>query len=107
MASAFAYAVENGQQEMLKKDYSSAKEMFRACELIQPDSIWATYLLATAHALLGDRKQAIQDLKRAMDKGLKSSKALEDPAFDRIRNDEAFKQIAASMASAPKKETAK
>jgi dienelactone hydrolase len=107
MASAFAFAVENGQQEMLKKDYSSAKEMFRACELIEPDSVWATYLLATAHAQLGEKKQTIQDLKRAMDKGLKSSKALDDAAFDRIRNDEAFKQIAASMATAPKKETGK
>jgi dienelactone hydrolase len=104
MASAFAFAVENGQQEMLKKDFTSAKEMFRACELIQPESVWATYLLATAQAQLGEKKQAIQALKRAMDKGLKSSKALDDPAFDRIRNEEAFKELATKLADAPKKE---
>jgi dienelactone hydrolase len=107
MASAFAFAVENGQQEMLKKDFTSAKEMFRACELIQPESVWATYLLATAQAQLGEKKQAIQALKRAMDKGLKSSKALDDRAFDRIRNEEAFKELAARLADAPKKETGK
>jgi dienelactone hydrolase len=104
MASAFAFAVENGQQEMLKKDFTSAKEMFRACELIQPESVWATYLLATAQAQLGEKKQAIQALKRAVEKGMTSPKALDDPAFDRIRNEEGFKELAASMASAPKKE---
>lgn len=107
MASAFAYAVENGQQEMLKKDYTSAKEMFRACELIQPESAWASYLQATAQAQLGEKKQAIQALKRAVDKGMTSPKALDDAAFDRIRSEEAFKELAASLANAPKKETGK
>ena len=102
MASAFAFAVENGQQEMLKKDYSSAKEMFRACEIIQPESVWATYLLATAEVQLGEKKQAIQALKRAVDKGMTSPKALDDAAFDRIRNEEGFKELAASLANAPK-----
>ena len=95
LASAFAYAVESGEQEMLKKDYLSAKQMFLACEIIQPESAWASYLLATAHAELGEKKQTVQALKRAMDKGLTSPKALEDAAFDRVRNEEAFKQIAA------------
>jgi hypothetical protein len=39
-----------------------------------------------------------------MDKGLTSQKALEDAVFDRIRNEQAFKELAASLASAPKKE---
>jgi dienelactone hydrolase len=104
MASAFAFAVENGQQEMLKKDFTSAKEMFRACEIIQPESVWASYLAATARAQLGEKKQAVEALRRAMDKGLTSPKALEDAAFDRIRNEEGFKELATSLASAPKKE---
>jgi len=107
LASAFAYAVETGQQAMLKKDYRSAREMFQACEIIQPDSAWAIYLSATAHAELGEKKEAIQALKRAMEKGLTNPKALDDTAFDRMRNEEAFKQIAASLSGAPKQETAK
>ena len=106
LASAFAYAVETGEQEMLKKDYFSAKGMFQACEIIQPDSAWAIYLSATAHAELGEKKEAIQALKKAMEKGLTNPKALDDAAFDRMRNEEAFKQIAASL-SGPKQETAK
>jgi dienelactone hydrolase len=107
LASAFAYAVETGEQEMMKKDYFSAKGMFQACEIIEPDSAWAIYLSATAHAELGEKKEAIQELKRAMDKGLTNPKALDDTAFDRVRNEETFKQIAAKLASAPKQETTK
>ena len=107
LASAFAYAVETGEQEMMKKDYFAAKGMFQACEIIEPDSAWAIYLSATAHAELGEKKDAIQELKKAMDKGLTNPKALDDAAFDRIRNEEAFKQIAIKLSSAPKQETAK
>ncbi len=107
LASAFAYAVESGQQAMLKKDYRSARDMFQAGEIIQPDSAWAIYLSATAHAELGEKKQTIQELKKAIGKGLSNPKALDDAAFDRMRNEEAFKQIVANLSGAPKQETAK
>jgi dienelactone hydrolase len=93
LASAFAYAAETGQQAMLKKDYLPAKDMFEAGEIIQPESAWASYLVATAYAELGDKKQAIAELKKALDKGMTNKKALDDSAFDRIRGDEAFKAI--------------
>jgi predicted esterase len=102
LASAFSYAAESGQQAMLKKDYLSAKDMFQASETILPDSAWASYLLATAHAQLGEKKQAIQELKKAMEKGMTNAKLLEDSAFDRIREDEGFKQVAAKIAATPK-----
>jgi dienelactone hydrolase len=93
LASAFAYAAETGQQEMLKKDYASAREMFQAGEIIEPESSWASYLLATAYAQLGEKKQATQELKKALDKGMMNAKALEDGAFDRMRDDKEFKEI--------------
>ena len=99
LASAFAYAVESGQQAMLKKDYLAAKEMFQACETIEPENAWASYLVATADAQLGEKKQAIQALKKALEKGMTNPKALEDGAFDRIRNDEGFKEISARLAT--------
>jgi dienelactone hydrolase len=107
LASAFAFAVENGQKAMLKKDYASAKEMFRACETIQPDSPWASYLLASADAELGEKKPAVEALKKALKKGMTSAKALDDSAFDRIRDDKDFQQIVASLANAKKNETAR
>ncbi|MGC2741901.1 MAG: hypothetical protein WA672_01855 [Candidatus Angelobacter sp.] len=56
IASAFAFAIENGQQLMLKKDYISARDMFQAGEIIQPESAWASYLVATSLAELGQKK---------------------------------------------------
>lgn len=104
LASAFSFAVENGQQLMLKKNYFSAKDMFLAGEIILPDSSWASYLLATAYAQLNEKKQAIQELKKAMQKGMTNTKALEDGAFDRMREDHGFKEVAAKLAQADSKQ---
>jgi tetratricopeptide (TPR) repeat protein len=87
---------------MLKKDYLSAKDMFQAGETILPSSAWASYLLATAHAQLGEKKQAIQELKKALEKGMTNAKALDDSAFDRIREEQGFKEVAAKLSLAPK-----
>lgn len=93
LASAFAFAAESGQQAMLKKDFLSAKDMFQAGETILPESAWASYLLATAQAQLGEKKQAIQELKKALEKGMTNPKALDDSAFDRIREDQGFREL--------------
>lgn len=99
LASAFAYAAESGQQAMLKKDFVSAKNMFQAGEIILPESAWASYLVAMSHAELGEKKPAIQELKKALGKGMTNAKALDDPAFDRIRNEAEFKELSAKLAA--------
>jgi hypothetical protein len=99
LASAFAYAAETGLQAMLKKNFASAKSMFQAGEVILPESAWASYLVATSEAELGQKKQAIEELKKAMEKGMTNAKALDDNAFDRIRNDAEFKEISAKLAA--------
>jgi dienelactone hydrolase len=104
LASAFSFAVESGQQAMLKKDFLAAKDMFQAGEVILPENAWASYLVATSDAQLGEKKQAIQELKKALEKGMTNPKSLEDAAFDRIRNDEAFKEISAKLAAAGRKQ---
>jgi dienelactone hydrolase len=98
LAAAFAYAAETGQKAMLKKDYFPAKDMFHAGEMILPESAWASYLLATACAQLGEKKQAIQELKKALEKGMSNAKALDDSAFDRIRGDKDFQELVKRMA---------
>jgi predicted esterase len=99
MASAFSYAIENGQQLMLRKTPIPARTMFQAGEVIQPDSAWASYLVATAQAELGEKKMAIQELKKALEKGMTSAAELDDSAFDRIRDDAEFKEISAKLAA--------
>jgi len=102
VASAFAFAVESGQQMMLKKNPILARNLFQACEIIQPESAWASYLVATAEAELGLKKQAIEELKKAMEKGMTSATALDDKAFDRIRDDAEFKELSAKLAAGKK-----
>lgn len=97
LASAFAYAVETGQQAMLKKDFRPAKDMFQAGEIIMPESAWASYLLASADAQMGDKKQAIEELKKALGKGMTNAKLLDDNAFDKIRGEAAFKALAEKL----------
>jgi tetratricopeptide (TPR) repeat protein len=99
LASAFAYAAETGQQAMLKRDFISAKSMFKAGEVIQPESAWASYLSATACAQLGEKKPAIQELKKALEKGMTNAKALDDAVFDRIRNEAEFKELSSKLAA--------
>jgi len=84
---------------MLKKDFISARSMFQAGEVIQPESAWASYLSATACAQLGEKKPAIQELKKAMEKGMTNPKLLEDTAFDRIRGEAEFKELSAKLAA--------
>jgi len=102
VASAFAFAIENGQELMLKKSPIRARTMFQAGEIIQPESAWASYLVATAEAELGLKKQAIEALKKAMEKGMTSATALDDKAFDRIRDDAEFKELSAKLAAGKK-----
>lgn len=97
IASAFSFAMENGQELMLKKSPIRARTMFEAGEVIQPESAWASYLVATAEAELGLKKQAIEELKKAMEKGMTSASALDDSAFDRIRNEPEFKELSAKL----------
>jgi tetratricopeptide (TPR) repeat protein len=102
IASAFSFAIENGQQLMLKKNPILARSMFEAGEVIQPESAWASYLVATAEAEMGLKKQAIEELKKAMEKGMTSASALDDSAFDRIRNEAEFKELSAKLAAGKK-----
>lgn len=102
LASAFAYAIENGQQLMLRKTPIPARTMFQAGEVIQPESAWASYLVATSQAELGEKKMAIQELKKALEKGMTNAAALDDNAFDRIRNDAEFKELSAKLAATSK-----
>jgi uncharacterized protein YoaH (UPF0181 family) len=45
------------------------------------------------------KKQAIEELKKAMEKGMTSAKALDEAAFDRIRNEAEFKELSAKLAA--------
>jgi hypothetical protein len=45
----------------------------------------------------GDRKRALDELRKAVDKGFNNPEAFADKDFDRLRDDPAFKELLARV----------
>jgi tetratricopeptide (TPR) repeat protein len=102
--SAFVSSMESGQQALLAKDYSTAKRMFEAATIIMPEVAWPHSALASAYAVTGDKKQALSELRKAVDNGFSNPETFSDKDFDRLRDDPAFKDLVARVnANAQKK----
>jgi Flp pilus assembly protein TadD len=96
--------MESGQQALLAKDYSTAKRMFQAATIIMPEVAWPHSALASAYAVMGDKKQALSELRKAVDNGFSNPETFSDKDFDRLREDPAFKELVARVnANAQKK----
>jgi hypothetical protein len=98
MAGAFAYARESGSDDMLKKDYLQARDLFKAAAIIRPEAPWPHYLVALANARLGDAKLALEELSKSVDRGLKDPQLLASPDFDKLRGNDTFKEISERLA---------
>ena len=95
--SAFVSSMESGQQALLAKDYSTAKRMFQAATIIMPELAWPHSALAGAYAVTGDKKQALRELRKAVDQGLSNPETFSNKDFDSLREDPAFKDLVAQV----------
>jgi tetratricopeptide (TPR) repeat protein len=103
--SAFITATENGQQAAQARNYPIAKLLLQAATVIRPEIAWAHTSLANVYAVTGDKKRAINELRKAVDNGLSSPETLNDKSYDLIREDPAFKELVARLnAKAPDKQ---
>ncbi len=98
IAGAFAYARESGSEDLLKKDDSQARDLFKAAAIIRPDAPWPHYLVALAAARMGEIKQALEELGKSAEHGLNNPELLQDHDFDKLRENSAFKEITARVA---------
>jgi hypothetical protein len=65
---------------------------------VMPDNWRIWYSLASAYALGGNKRRAIDTLSKAVEKGFGNRAALEaDSQFDSIRDEPAFKKILEAM----------
>ncbi len=55
--------------------------------------------LASAYAVTGDNKQAVSELRKAVEDGLSNPETLNDKDFDNLRDDPAFKELVAQVAA--------
>ncbi len=93
-------AMEVGEERLDAKDITVAKDYFQLATDADPDSVWALSSLATACALTGDRKGALEALRHAGEK-TKDSAAFsawlnKEPAFAKLREDPQFRALLAN-----------
>ena len=68
--------MENGQQEFQAKHFDKAESCFDLMRQIS-DEPWPALLLAETRAAMGNKKQALKDLRDAVHRGLKDAEVLE------------------------------
>jgi predicted Zn-dependent protease len=97
VANVFAQALEAGLDRLGSKDADAARSYFQLALAAQPDSLWALRSLATACAIAGDRKGALEALRRAKaddpDKEAFLYWLRMQEAFTSIRSDPKFRAL--------------
>lgn len=86
------------QQQTANKQWDRAIFFLTIAAEIDPEDASVYYGRAAAYAQKGDRKRAVADLRKAVEKGYKDLPALEkDTAFDSVRQDDGYKEIVKSL----------
>jgi predicted esterase len=100
LAGIFVEAMETGQERLDAKDISDARICFELAANTDPDSVWALRQVAAVRALDGDRKGALDALRRAKEKS-KDPAAFsvwltDEPAFAKLRETPEFRGLLAT-----------
>jgi predicted esterase len=94
LAGLFVQAMEMGGERLDQQDASHAKDYFELASIAAPDSTWALSNLAVASALDGDRRAALDALRRAKSHTKDPAQFAEwlkkEPAFARLHGTPEF-----------------
>jgi tetratricopeptide (TPR) repeat protein len=100
LSGVFIAAGEFGDESLEAKNYAAAKSYFQLAVDANPDSVGALKELAMARALDGDRKGAMEALRRAKEKAKDAAAFVawvnEEPAFAKMREDAQFRALVGS-----------
>jgi len=89
--------MENGQQELEAKHFDKAESCFDLMQQISDDP-WPTLLLAETRAAMGNKKQALKDLREAIRRGLRDADTLESNRRLQVLNtDPQFQKLIAEL----------
>ncbi len=99
LAGVFVQAMETGQERLDAQDISRARICFELAANADADSVWALSQVAVVRALDGDRKGALDALRRAKAKSKDSSAfsawLMAEPAFAKLREIPEFRALLA------------
>jgi lipopolysaccharide biosynthesis regulator YciM len=91
--------METGQERLDAKDISDARICFELAANADPDSVWALRQVAAVRALDGDRKGALDALRRAKetskDPAAFCAWLTDEPAFAKLRETPEFRALLA------------
>ena len=97
LAGLVVQAMETGMERLENKDISRARDYFELASAGDPDSMWVLDNLAIARAMDGDRKGALEALRRAKSLSKNPSKfaewLMEEPAFAKFRGTPEFSAL--------------
>lgn len=100
LAGIFVEAMETGQERLDAKDISHARTYFELAAYADPDSLWALSQVAATCALDGDRKGALEALRRIKEKSKDaaafSAWLADEPAFAKLHEMPEFRALLAS-----------
>jgi predicted Zn-dependent protease len=83
---------------MPQKDYKSAAANFELASLVRPENPYIEINLSRALVLDGRKKEALEALNRAVEKGFKDCNALaRDEAFAPLQNNKDFQKLKAAI----------
>jgi len=90
----YVSAFEDSRNLLEQKNYTSSARALEMAVAIFPDRPQALFALSATYARAGDRKKAVDALKRASEHGFRDAEAVEkDNAFVLIRNDPGMRKI--------------
>jgi poly(3-hydroxybutyrate) depolymerase len=102
LAGIFVEAMETGQERLEAKDISHARTYFELAADAEPDSVRALSQVAIACALDGDRKGALDALRRTKEKSKDpaafSAWLADEPSFVKLRDTPEFRALVSPVA---------
>jgi predicted esterase len=97
LAGVFVSAMETGLARIDANDPGHARDYFELAIAADPDSVWALINLAVALAGAGDRKGALETLRRAKEKWTDNAAFIawlnSEPAFTKLRDTPEFRSL--------------
>src|SRR5215472_4122023 len=90
----FIQYFEQGNDRLSRNEYVEAARSFALAGEIEPDRSGIFYYLAQAYALKGDRRHAIESLRRAIDNHFTDVEAItSNHAFDSLHADPQYQEL--------------